>query len=78
MKLINISNGKAAEKCLLMADISHVYLFLRFQRHGDDIVPVEIAVEHTRADSVAVKTDEQIEKSGTVADMDNFLVWSCA
>ena len=29
---------------LLMADISHIYFFFGFQRHGNDIIPIEIAV----------------------------------
>ena len=55
-------------------DIDQLDRVIDIQRDGDDIVSVEVAVENTGGDGVAIQTDQKVKEGCTVADYDRFFM----
>ena len=57
-----------------MFDIDQLNRVINIQWNRNDIVPVEVAVEDTSGNGVAIQTNKEIEKGGTVTDHDGFFM----
>lgn len=57
-----------------MLDVDQLDWVIDIQWDGDDIVSVEVAIEDTGRNGVAVQTNQEIEEGGTVADHDRLFV----
>ena len=55
-------------------DIDQLDRVIDSQRDGDDIVSVEVAVENTGRNRVAIQTDQEVKEGCTVADDDRFFM----
>ena len=56
-----------------MSNYAHAHGPLRFKGNSHDITAVELFVNNTAANGVAVKTDKKIKKGRTVTDADILL-----
>ena len=57
-----------------MLDVYQFNWIIDIQRDGDDIVAVEVAVENTGRNRVAVQTDQKVKEGCTVADDDGLFM----
>ena len=59
---------------LFVLDIDQLDWVIDIQRDGDDIVSVEVTVENTGRNRVAIQTDQKVKEGCTVADDDRFFM----
>lgn len=74
-KFRDIAYRKAAERRFLVLYPADVHSLICSQRNRNYIIAVEVVVENTGADCVAVQPYQQVEERRTVADVNDFLVW---
>ena len=57
-----------------MLDINQLNGIINIKWNRNDIVSIEITIEDTSCDSIAVQTNQEIEQGRTVTNHDGFLV----
>ena len=57
-----------------MFDVDQLDRVFDIKGNGDDVISVEIAVENSGRNGVAIQTNQEIEEGGTVTDHDGFFV----
>lgn len=57
-----------------MFDVDELYRVINIQWDGDDIITIKVAVENPCGDGIAIQTNQEIEKRGTVADHDGLFM----
>ena len=57
-----------------MLDVDELNRIIVVQGDGDDVVTIEITVQDTRGNGVAVQTNEEIKEGGPVRNDDGFFV----
>ena len=57
-----------------MLDINQLNGIINIKRNGNDVVPIEVAIQNPCRDSITVQTNQEIEQGGTVTNNDGFLV----
>lgn len=60
-----------------MLDIDQLNWVINIQWDRNDIVSVEVAVQNSCRNGITVQTNQEVKESGTVADYDRFLWYSC-
>ena len=57
-----------------MLDVDQLNRIIIVQGDGDDVVTIEITVQDTRGNGIAVQTNEEIKEGGPVRNDDGFFV----
>lgn len=57
-----------------MFDVDQLDWVVNIKRDRDDVVTVEVAIEDTGRNGVAIQTNQEIKEGGTVADHDRLFV----
>ena len=67
---VQIGLGRGGQARALVGDPADRHRLVRVQRHGDDLLVVEVAVVDAGAHRVAVQTDDEVEDRGPVGHVD--------
>ena len=62
------------ESCFLMFDVDQLDRIFDIKGNGDDVIPIEIAVEDPSRNGVAIQTNQEIKEGRPVTDDDGFLM----
>lgn len=57
-----------------MLDVDQLNRIINVQWNGDDVISVEVAVENTSSNRVAVQTNQKVKEGRAVADDDGFFM----
>ena len=60
-----------------MCDVADPHFALIGERNGDNVLSIQVFVDHAAAHGISVQADQKVEQRGTVAHADVFLPLRC-